>query len=76
MAYSILFLKHITLLWWKSTPALALAAQGGSLCPSSVPLQLSLRFRQLLVTKPIQFALSTLVTFSITFLQASTKKQL
>lgn len=81
MGYSVLFLKHITLLWQKPTPALVLAAQGESLLhpmgsPSSVPLQLSLRFGQLLVTKPIQCALYTLVTFSITFFQAPTKKQL
>lgn len=62
IGYSVLFLKHITLLWQKSTPALVLAAQGGSLLhptgsPSSVPLHLSLRFRQLLVTKPIQCTL-------------------
>lgn len=44
--------------------------------PQLCPLQLSLRFRQLLVTKPIQCVLYTLVTFSITFFQAPTKKQL
>lgn len=37
MGYSVLFLKHITLLWWKSSPARVLAGQGGSAHPRAAP---------------------------------------